>query len=71
MTGAVAVEQDATPLLEYHGSSTEVRVWPFERSVENHFRAVDLVAELCGEADVGALHDGEIARLSSSIAFSR
>ncbi|XP_030531704.1 uncharacterized protein LOC115741837 isoform X2 [Rhodamnia argentea] len=58
-----AVEENATPLLE-------VRVWPFDCSIENHFRAVDSAAELCGEAEVGALDDGEIARLSSSISFS-
>ncbi|KAF8041893.1 hypothetical protein BT93_A0482 [Corymbia citriodora subsp. variegata] len=69
-TTARAVERDAALLLEYPGSSTEVRVWPFDRSVENYFRAVDLAAELCGEAGVGALDDGEVARLSSSIAFS-
>lgn len=66
-----AVEQDATPLLKYRRSNPGVRVWPFDRSVENHFRAVDLAAELCGEAGVGALDDGEVARLASSIAFSR
>ncbi|XP_056171367.1 uncharacterized protein LOC115664632 isoform X2 [Syzygium oleosum] len=65
-----AVEQDATPLLKYRRSNPGVRVWPFDRSVENHFRAVDLAAELCGEARVGALDDGEVARLASSIAFS-
>lgn len=52
-------------------SGTGAKVSMFDESVENHFRAMDKISELCGEAEEGALDENEIQRLSSSITFLR
>ena len=47
-----------------------VSVSMFDDSVENHFRVMDTIANLCGEAEEdGGVEDGEIQRLSSSVTF--
>ncbi|CAN1351214.1 hypothetical protein LINPERPRIM_LOCUS42463 [Linum perenne] len=50
-----------------------VEVLKFDYSVENHFKAVDMISQLCGENAAGggddALDEAEIRRLSSSITF--
>ncbi|XP_070666185.1 uncharacterized protein [Malus domestica] len=44
----------------------------FDDSVENHFRVMDTIAKLCGEAEEDrGVEDGEIQRLSSSVTFLR
>ncbi|KAA8516698.1 hypothetical protein F0562_016796 [Nyssa sinensis] len=43
----------------------------FDYSVENHFRAVDTICKLCGEAEHDDFNKNEIERLSSSIIFLR
>uniref|UniRef100_A0A5B7BSE2 Putative DNA binding protein isoform 1 n=1 Tax=Davidia involucrata TaxID=16924 RepID=A0A5B7BSE2_DAVIN len=43
----------------------------FDYSVENHFRAVDTICKLCGEAECDDFDKNEIERLSSSIIFLR
>ncbi|KAB2631564.1 hypothetical protein D8674_009083 [Pyrus ussuriensis x Pyrus communis] len=49
-----------------------VSVSMFDDSVENHFRVMDTIAKLCGEAEEdGGVEDGEIQRLSSSVTFLR
>lgn len=48
-----------------------VRVSMFDESIENHFRAMDTISELCGEADESELDVKEIQRLKSSITFLR
>ncbi|PKI79404.1 uncharacterized protein LOC116195821 isoform X1 [Punica granatum] len=52
------------------GGTAEVEVLPFDFSVENHVKATDMVARLCGE-EGSTVEDGEIARLSSSMKFLR
>lgn len=49
------------------------KVSEFDHCVENHFRAIDAIAELCGEAEDGdgGIDDGEIQRFSSSTVFLR
>ena len=48
-----------------------IEVSMFDYSAENHFRAMDTIYELSGEADIGSFDDEEIERLSSTIAFWR
>ncbi|CAK9159581.1 unnamed protein product [Ilex paraguariensis] len=52
--------------------SQGITVSLFDYSVENHFRAVDLISMLCGESEFDSFDEGEeIERLSSSITFLR
>lgn len=51
---------------DFNGCGVQVSM--FDESVENHFRAMDKIFELCGG---GALDETEILRLSSSISFLR
>lgn len=49
-----------------------VSVSMFDDSVENHFRVMDTIAKLCGEAEEDhRIEDSEIQSLSSSITFLR
>ncbi|KAM1767400.1 hypothetical protein ACFX12_045493 [Malus domestica] len=53
-------------------NGSTVRVSMFDDSVENHFRVMDTIAKLCGEAEEDrGVEDGEIQPLSSSITFLR
>ncbi|XP_035544454.1 uncharacterized protein LOC108983424 isoform X2 [Juglans regia] len=72
--GPAAVDSAA----QYPTGSTEdccnapkVTVLKFDNSVENHFRAIDTISQLCGEPEDGALEEQEIQQLSSSITFLR
>ncbi|KAK3043542.1 hypothetical protein RJ639_002121 [Escallonia herrerae] len=68
---AVAGEGGSTPPVtadNHDECPTEIKVSLFDESVENHFKAVDTISELCGEAE-GELDQAEIARLSSSVTF--
>ncbi|KAF3972575.1 hypothetical protein CMV_003925 [Castanea mollissima] len=49
----------------------KVTVLAFDESVENHFKAIDTISKLCGEAeeDDAPIEESEIKRLSSSITF--
>ncbi|KAK2978877.1 hypothetical protein RJ640_030926 [Escallonia rubra] len=70
---AVAGEGGSTAPVtaDNHGECPpEIKVSLFDESVENHFKAVDTISELCGEAE-GELDQAEIARLSSSVTFLR
>lgn len=48
----------------------EVEVCLFDHSVENHFRAMDKIAELCGDGEL-QFDQKQLQRLSSSITFLR
>lgn len=49
-----------------------VSVSMFDDSVENHFRVMDTIAKLCGEAEEDhRIEDSEIQSLSSPITFLR
>ncbi|KAK1404734.1 putative general transcription factor 3C polypeptide 2-like [Heracleum sosnowskyi] len=48
----------------------EIEVSLFDNSVENHFRDMDKIAELCGESEL-QFDQNELQRLSSSITFLR
>ncbi|PKI33746.1 hypothetical protein CRG98_045868 [Punica granatum] len=52
------------------GGTAEVEVLPFDYSVENHIKEMDMIARLCWE-EGGIVEDSEIARLSSSLTFIR
>ncbi|WOG98322.1 hypothetical protein DCAR_0417663 [Daucus carota subsp. sativus] len=47
-----------------------IEVSLFDHSVENHFRAMDKIAELCGESEV-QFDQEELQRLSASMTFLR
>lgn len=49
----------------------KVIVSEFDYSVENHFKAVDTIAKLCGYAETLDDNQAEIKRLSNSITFLR
>lgn len=72
-TNAKTVEADRQipgGSLEEHDDSG-VPVSTFNYSVDDHFRAVDTISRLCGEAEADAFRDGDIKRLSSTITFLR
>ncbi|XVF81205.1 hypothetical protein PTKIN_Ptkin15bG0137300 [Pterospermum kingtungense] len=46
-----------------------VRVSMFDYSIENHFRAMDTISELCEEPNVEGVDETDIRRFSSSITF--
>ncbi|KDP42720.1 hypothetical protein JCGZ_23660 [Jatropha curcas] len=48
-----------------------LRVSQFDYSIENHFKAVDTIAKLCGEPETDSLDVSEIQCLYSSITFLR
>lgn len=48
----------------------EIEVCYFDNSVENHFKAMDKIAELCGDGEL-QFDQKELQRLSSSITFLR
>ncbi|KAG2686544.1 hypothetical protein I3760_09G010400 [Carya illinoinensis] len=52
-------------------NAPKVTVLKFDNSVENHFRAIDTISQLCGQPEEGALEEREIQQLSSSITFLR
>jgi hypothetical protein len=66
----VAVE-NPTGSAEDCSNGPRVTVSAFDYSVENHFRAVDTISQLCGEADDGGLEESEVQRLASSVTFLR
>ncbi|KAK4419352.1 hypothetical protein Salat_2348100 [Sesamum alatum] len=49
----------------------DVAVSEFDYSVENHFKAVDTIAKLCGYPETLDVSQPEVKRLSSSIIFLR
>ncbi|KAL0338607.1 UNVERIFIED_CONTAM: hypothetical protein Sangu_1382800 [Sesamum angustifolium] len=49
----------------------EIAVSEFDYSVENHFKAVDTIAKLCGYPETLDVNQPEVKRLSSSITFLR
>ncbi|XP_057984863.1 uncharacterized protein LOC110640094 isoform X3 [Hevea brasiliensis] len=53
------------------GNGAGINVSLFDYSVENHFKAMDTISKLCGEAETDSLQEDEIQRLSSSITFLR
>lgn len=48
----------------------EIEVSVFDHSAENHFKAMDKIAGLCGESEL-QFDQKELQRLSSSITFLR
>lgn len=60
--GAMEVDMDAPP---------EIAVSEFDYSVENHFKALDTIAGLCGHPETLDADHPEIRRLSNSITFLR
>lgn len=48
-----------------------VRVSMFDYSIENHFRAMDTIFELCEEPVLEGPDETDIRRFSSSITFLR
>lgn len=64
------------PLVEGEGTTTTTRddgsgikTAMFDHSVENHFRAMDMIYKLCGEGGNSGLVDCEIERFASTITF--
>ncbi|KAF2289739.1 hypothetical protein GH714_038415 [Hevea brasiliensis] len=51
------------------GNGAGIKVSLFDYSVENHFKAIDTISELCGEVETDSLQEAEIQRISSSITF--
>ncbi|XP_011094381.1 uncharacterized protein LOC105174093 isoform X1 [Sesamum indicum] len=49
----------------------EIAVSEFDYSVENHFKAVDTIAKLCGYPETLDVNQPELKRLSGSITFLR
>lgn len=49
----------------------EILVSEFDYSVENHFKAVDTMAKLCGYSETLDANQAEIKRFSNSITFLR
>lgn len=62
-------EEQSTGHLDY----PRVKVSEFDYCVENHFTAIDTIAELCGEAEDGdgGIDESDIQRFSSSTTFLR
>lgn len=52
-------------------NAPKVTVLKFDNSVENHFRTIDMISQLCGEPEDNALEERDIQPLSSSITFIR
>lgn len=48
-----------------------VQVSLFDSSVENYFKAIDKISELCDEPETDCLDESDIQRFSSSITFLR
>lgn len=67
--GASADEEQPTGRLDGVG----IKVLEFDHCAENHFRAMDTIAELCGEAEDGdgGIDESDIQRFSSSAFFLR
>ncbi|KAE8098519.1 hypothetical protein FH972_016576 [Carpinus fangiana] len=66
----VAVE-NPTGSAEDRSNGPRVTVSAFDYSVENHFRAMDTISQICGEADDGGPEEGVVQRLASSVTFLR
>lgn len=52
-------------------AAAEISVSEFDYSVENHFKAVDKIVELCGQSGKVDSDQSEIERFSNSITFLR
>jgi len=53
------------------GNGVGIRVSTFDYSVENHFKEMDMISKLCGEAQTDSVDEIEIQCYKSSITFLR
>jgi len=53
------------------GNGAGIRVSTFDYSVENHFKEMDMISKLCGEAETDAVDETEIQCYKSFITFLR
>nr|TKS04088.1 hypothetical protein D5086_0000146430 [Populus alba] len=51
------------------GNGVGIRVSTFDYSVENHFKEMDMISKLCGEAETDSVDEIEIQCYKSSITF--
>ncbi|KAG6771170.1 hypothetical protein POTOM_022517 [Populus tomentosa] len=51
------------------GKGAGIRVSTFDYSVENHFKEMDMISKLCGEAETDSVDETEIQCFKSSITF--
>ncbi|XP_059646714.1 uncharacterized protein LOC132293301 isoform X2 [Cornus florida] len=70
---AVSVDGENLPGSEedLNNGPPRITVLEFDYSVESHFRAVDTICKLCGDAECNDFYKYEIERLSSSVTFVR
>lgn len=68
----VQIEPESVQIDEENSrNGPRVRVSMFDDSVENHFRVMHTISELCGEAEDEPFLESDIRRLSSSTTFLR
>lgn len=61
---------DSVKNMSVENPSGDITVSLFDYSVDNHFKAMDMISKLCGEVEF-QFDPSEIQRLSSSITFLR
>eukprot|EP00258_Populus_trichocarpa_P033079 XP_024449098.1 uncharacterized protein LOC112326070 isoform X4 [Populus trichocarpa] len=54
---------------ELGGNGAGIRVSTFDYSVENHFKEMDMISKLCGEAETDSVDETEIQCYKSFITF--
>ncbi|GAB4856429.1 hypothetical protein Ancab_014347 [Ancistrocladus abbreviatus] len=69
--GVVCYDRQSSEVQTENSEAPGCTVSLFDCSVENHFRAMDMISKLCGDTVNATFEEGEIDRISSTITFLR